>query len=317
MNNLSLYEKSTNQEITQDYSLKSNDKSEDLDDIILSLEFAINDINRDQNKFYIIEELENIITKLKKYSKNIKENLTNLKNDLNIRASKKELIRPPSSGLTTIELTKNLRSKNNYSPLRPHRNNSQDFSSYNPRLSTTSSRSNVKVKVKENFKSGISNSSIKIPIRNDHSPSPAKYTGNRINGKKEGKGIYLYTNGCKYEGYFKNDKKEGRGIFYYTNGDRYEGNFEDGNYEGYGTFYFNNGDRYEGNFEKNNYSGKGKYYYHNGDSFDGFWMNDKKSGEGTYYYKNGDKIVGKYYNGKPYGTHIKYFKNGKNITINY
>ena len=39
---------------------------EELDDIILSLEFTITDINQDQNKYYVIEELENIINKLKK-----------------------------------------------------------------------------------------------------------------------------------------------------------------------------------------------------------------------------------------------------------
>ena len=46
---------------------------EAFDDIILSLEFAINDINKEQNKFYIIEEIENIIEKLKNYSNSGKE----------------------------------------------------------------------------------------------------------------------------------------------------------------------------------------------------------------------------------------------------
>ena len=320
MNTSSLFAKSTNQDISQISCDKVNENYEELDDIILSLEFAINDINRDKNKFYIIEELENIITKLKNYSKNIKEKDTNIQNDFHIRTSKINLLKPPSSGITTIELTKNIKFKNNYSPLRPHRSNSKDFSTYNQSsnnisiLSNTSTKSNIKIKDK--MKNDI-NSSTKIPIRNGRSPSSTKYIGPKINGKKEGKGIYMYPNGCKYEGYFRNDKKEGKGIFYYSNGDRYEGNFEEGNYEGYGVFYFNNGDRYEGNFESNKYSGKGKYYYHNGDMFDGYWMNDQKYGEGTYYCKNGDKIVGKYYNGKPYGAHIKYFKNGKNIQVNY
>ena len=307
-----LSEKENSQNNGQNINSKIN-----LDDIILALKFAIDDINKEENKFYIIKEIENVIMKLEKLSKYV-----NIENGSNAQESSKMLLRPPSSGITTIELTKNLKAKYNYSPLRPQRKNSQDYSSNScisnnsTRLSKISNKSNVKSK--NNYINGQYSSSPngKIPKRNN-SPSPVRYEGNLINGKKEGKGTYYYINGCKYEGYFKNDKKEGKGIFYYTNGDRYEGNFEEGNYEGKGIFYFSNGDRYEGNFEKNKYSGKGIYYYHNGDYFDGYWMDDKKCGEGIYHYKNGDKIIGKYYNGKPYGLHVKHFSNGKKLEINY
>ena len=285
---------------------------EELDEIILSLEFTINNINKDQNKYYIIEGIENIIEKLKKYMNNMKK--------LNNRLNKKDFIKSNSGSISTIELKKN-HFKNNYSPLKPQINNYQYSYSTNDMnsISTinyfdiTNSRNGHK-----NFKSSSSlNSSIRVPIRKERSPETTRYNGPRVNGKKEGKGVYIYQNGCRYEGYFRNDKKEGKGIFYYKNGDRYEGNFEDGNYEGNGIFYFNNGDRYEGQFERNKYSGRGKYYYHNGDIFDGYWMEDKKTGEGTYYYKNGDKAIGKYYNGKPYGIHIKYCKDGRTLQINY
>ena len=298
-----------------------NDKSKELDDIIICLEYAINDINKGQNKFYIIEELENILTKLKKYSKNTEEEKS-LQNDSNIRESKRDLLKPPKSGIATIDLTKNLKARYSNSSFRQKRNNSQDFSkSYSLNISSRkikqSNFTNYKTKesLKRSLNTSFSNES--ESIRNRHSLSLTRYDGSRINGKKEGKGIYYYPNGCRYEGYFKNDKKNGIGIYYYTNGDRYEGNFKEGNYEGKGIFYFNNGDRYEGNFEINKYSGKGIYYYHNGDYFDGYWIDDKKNGEGIYYCKNGDKIIGKYYNGKPYGTHIKHCLNGKTLIINY
>ena len=305
MSNSGLFDNSSNKENIDNNSIKNDDENKELDDIIICLQYAINDINKDQNKFYIIQELENILIKLKKYSKRKKD----VQKTENIKESKRMLFKPPSSGITTIELTKNLRPKYNYSPLRPKRNNSQDFSN-----NSCSSNKSIISKKEENF---YSNYSIKsISKRSEKSPRP-RYNGIRVNGKKEGKGTYFYPNGCKYEGYFKNDKKNGKGIFYYSNGDKYEGNFEDGYYEGKGIFYFNNGDRYEGNFEKNKYSGKGKYYYHNGDSFDGYWMDDKKCGEGIYYFKNGDKIVGKFYNGKPYGTHIKQCVDGRNFQISY
>ena len=50
-----------------------------------------------------------------------------------------------------------------------------------------------------------------------------KYEGDYINGKREGKGIYIYNSGDKYEGEYKNDLKDGYGIYTYSNGDVYEG----------------------------------------------------------------------------------------------
>ena len=317
MNNLYLFENSFNKENLENNNQRKINKSNELDEIILCLERAVKDINSGQNKFYVIEGLENIILRLKQYSKNSRKIEKLQENSLE---SKRISVKPPSKGITTIELKKALREKYNYSPLKPQRNNSQTFSNYNQQSINTSIKSYIsdksEKKIRDNLKNSLclNNTNMK---KNGKSPKTSRYIGNKINGKKEGKGIYFYTNGCKYEGYFKNDKKNGTGIFYYNNGDKYEGNFEEGNYEGKGIFYFNNGDRYEGNFEKNKYSGKGKYHYHNGDIFDGYWMDDKKYGEGIYFYKNGDKIIGKYYNGKPYGVHIKRCIDGKNLQINY
>ena len=311
MNESNIFDVLSNKENIQNNF--STSKNKELNDIILCLEYVINDINKELNKYYIIEEIENIIVKLKNYSKSIKEK-KNYKIVEKITKLERYSSKPPSSGIATIELTKNLKAKYNYSPLRPKRNNSQDLSNYSYLTNSSSNIFNNNNNVINNYKKNVylNNSSTK-----SLSPLSSRYNGIRINGKKEGKGIYYYPNGCKYEGYFKNDKKNGKGIFYYSNGDRYEGHFKEGNYEGNGIFYFNNGDRYEGNFERNKYSGKGKYYYHNGDYFEGYWMDDKKCGEGIYYYKNGDKIKGKYYNGKPYGIHIKYYMDGKNQKINY
>ena len=317
MNNLYLFENSFNKENSENNNQRKINKSNELDEIILCLERAVKDINSGQNKFYVIEGLENIILRLKQYSKNSRKIENFQENSLE---SKRISLKPPSTGITTIELKKALREKYNYSPLKPQRNNNQTFSNYNQQSINTSIKSYIsdksEKKIRDNLKNSLclNNTNMK---KNGKSPKTSRFIGNKINGKKEGKGIYFYTNGCKYEGYFKNDKKNGVGIFYYNNGDKYEGNFEEGNYEGKGIFYFNNGDRYEGNFEKNKYSGKGKYYYHNGDIFDGYWMDDKKYGEGIYFYKNGDKIIGKYYNGKPYGIHIKHCIDGKNLQINY
>ena len=244
----------------------------ELNDLILSLNIIITDIKNNQNRNYIINEIENVITKLKNA-------------DI---PPKKDFNTAPT--ITTVDLREIMTKSNSL-----------------------------------NLFHGISDDSL-IDNKTYISDAPEGYNiinnaqrfqGQRINGKKEGKGIYFYPNGCKYEGYFRNDKKEGNGIFYYANGDRYQGNFHEGNYQGKGVFYFNNGDRYEGEFIQNKYSGKGIYFYHNGDKFEGNWLNDKKNGKGIYYYLNGDKICGNYKDGKPIGIHVKYSKDGGVFQVNY
>ena len=247
-------------------------KKTELNDLILALNIIITDLKNNQNRKYIINEIENVITKLKKADVPPQKDFTTV----------------PT--FSTVDLNTNdedIEKKSSYSPLIPGMSNS-----------------------KIDNKTYVTN--MGLPDQNIE-----KYEGPLKNGKKEGKGVYIYQNGCKYEGCFKNDKKDGSGIFYYANGDRYKGNFHEGNYQGYGIFYFNNGDRYEGEFNKNKYSGKGKYFYHNGDRFEGHWLNDKKNGQGIYIYLNDDKIVGNYQDGKPLGTHTKYSKNGGIFQINY
>ena len=149
-------------------------------------------------------------------------------------------MRPPSSGLTTIDLKKSHKTKYNYSPLRPPRKNSKDYSKEtNLSNSNSSSRlslisNKTKIKSRENYLNGLYSSSpiIKMSNRNSRSPSPIRYDGNLINGKKEGKGIYYCNHGefkgDRYEGDYKNDKKEGKGIYYYNNGDREMGDYYKG-----------------------------------------------------------------------------------------
>ena len=208
MNNLYLFENSFNKENLENNNQRKINKSNELDDIILCLERAVKDINSGQNKFYVIEGLENIILRLKQYSKNSRKIEKFQENSLE---SKRISLKPPSTGITTIELKKALREKYNYSPLKPQRNNNQTFSNYNQQSINTSIKSYIsdksEKKIRDNLKNSLclNNTNMK---KNGKSPKTSRFIGNKINGKKEGKGIYFYTNGCKYEGYFKNDKKK-------------------------------------------------------------------------------------------------------------
>ena len=225
-------------------------KKSELDDLIFALNIIINDIKVNQNRQYIINEIENIITKLK---------------NADIPPPKKDIERAPTFSTVDLENDVNYDKKSSYSPLKPGISGSQ-----------------------------IDNTIYSTNILPGSSYNKEKYEGPIINGKKEGKGIYIYQNGCKYEGYFRNDKKEGEGIFYYANGDRYKGNFLGGYYQGFGIFYFNNGDRYEGEFK-----------------------NDKPEGKGIYYYNNGDRSMGDYLNDNPIGIHAILRYNGKVESYNY
>ena len=66
----------------------------------------------------------------------------------------------------------------------------------------------------------------KLSKYNKTSLKNAKYEGDWVDGKREGKGVMTYgkphyknQNGQKqYEGEWKNDKQHGKGIMYYLNG---------------------------------------------------------------------------------------------------
>jgi hypothetical protein len=259
-------------------------KRTEFKDLILALNIIIEDLKNNQNKRYIINEVENVISKLKKAD-------TPPKKEINFNLiqtfSTVDLKEPNNNN--TCDNNKNNNCNNNCNDLSPCADD----------------------------ESLIDCKTYSTDVISNNNSNKEKYEGPIINGKKEGRGVYIYQNGSKYEGCFKNDKREGNGIFYYANGDRYKGTFHDGYYEGTGVFYFNNGDRYEGEFYRNKFKGKGKYYYHNGDRFEGQWLNDKKNGEGIYIYLNGDRITGYYYEGKPSGAHVKYSINGRVSQINY
>ncbi len=100
-------------------------------------------------------------------------------------------------------------------------------------------------------------------------PMPASsqcLTGNCINGS----GSKL-TRGHKYTGDFLNNRRNGFGLYEFPGGDRYEGKFVDGRMEGDGMYFFVNGDRYEGEFLDNKRHGVGTYFSENDRSTKGVW----------------------------------------------
>ena len=157
---------------------------------------------------------------------------------------------------------------------------------------------------KENYKNEISK------IKKDYYETKAINDLLKNNSSEESNKIKEYDNG-RYIGGFVNGKREGKGTFFYSNGKRYEGEWKDDMEDGLGIMYYNKRkDRYEGSFKKGKKEGKGIYYYDNGNRYEGDWKDDVKDGKGIFYGDNGDRKMGDYSKGRPIGKHVILHVNG-------
>jgi len=139
------------------------------------------------------------------------------------------------------------------------------------------------------------------------------YLGYFINGKFNGQGTYIHSDGEMQKGQFLNGRLNGfgriimsngdyyegefidgslpNGILFYGDGDYYEGNFKNNQMTGKGVYIHFDGTRYEGEFENGMYSGYGKLFAADGTTFDGIWEKSY-SVDGVYIWPNGDKYQG-------------------------
>jgi hypothetical protein len=58
------------------------------------------------------------------------------------------------------------------------------------------------------------------------------------------------ADGDRYEVEYRDGKRHGRGVYVWANGDRYEGDWKDGKRHGRGSYVDGNGDRYEGDWKE-------------------------------------------------------------------
>ena len=68
--------------------------------------------------------------------------------------------------------------------------------------------------------------------------------------KREGLGVFTYSNGNKYTGKWEEGKKHGKGTYTYASGSIYEGEFKYGAMNGQGIFTWYNGTKRVGEFRK-------------------------------------------------------------------
>jgi hypothetical protein len=85
----------------------------------------------------------------------------------------------------------------------------------------------------------------------------ATYTGQFLDGKYHGLGVYVWPSGKKFVGRWSNGVKNGHGLYSWPNGKKYDGEYKIGLKDGYGRMTWPDGTNYCGKFRRNKRSGRG------------------------------------------------------------
>jgi tetratricopeptide (TPR) repeat protein len=168
----------------------------------------------------------------------------------------------------------------------------------------------------------------------------SRYEGNWKDGKENGKGKMMYSDGRKYDGEWKDGKQNGKGIMLYSDGRKYDGEWKDGyqygkgvsyfsdgsiekngywnddGFSGYGTRVYDNG-KYVGNFVNSLMEGEGTFYWNDGDKYEGGWVGGERTGQGTLYWNDGTKHEGAWVGGKENGQGTYYYSDGDKYYGNF
>lgn len=92
------------------------------------------------------------------------------------------------------------------------------------------------------------------------------YEGHLVDGKRNGQGNMIFSNGDRYQGLWKNDcMVDSNGVFTFKNGIKYTGSFDKSNGHRFGTF-----------------NGKGSLIFPKLGSFVGHFTNGLSTGYGTF-----------------------------------
>jgi hypothetical protein len=125
------------------------------------------------------------------------------------------------------------------------------------------------------------------PVSKNGISTQDRYEGEIKNGKMDGQGEYIFSNGDKYIGQFSEGSFFGRGALLKNDGSSYVGMFQFDQFSGQGTLTFIDGSQYTGIFKEGNYSGQGTYTARDGSKYIGDWKENKRNGFGISYLPNG------------------------------
>ncbi len=132
--------------------------------------------------------------------------------------------------------------------------------------------------------------------------STSTYSGQFVQGLREGQGKFTMQNGNVYEGQFTKGRMQGDGSMTYLNGDRYVGRWANDQSNGQGKYFFNTKERYEGQMVNGNFEGTGTMYYNDGAYYTGSWKDNRKNGVGKIATPDGKITTGTWNQGKAVST---------------
>lgn len=142
-----------------------------------------------------------------------------------------------------------------------------------------------------------------------------KYVGEKLFGKRHGKGTYYYKEGYKYEGHWEEDNMSGYGTLWLTEDLKwYEGEFLNNLFHGKGSLYNlypealdpkntyandfstvgNGWVKYDGQFAEGLKDGLGSFYLTNSDFYIGNFKKNKAEGRGAYTKADNFVVVGRW-----------------------
>lgn len=143
-----------------------------------------------------------------------------------------------------------------------------------------------------------------------------EYTGEIVDGVRQGYGVMKFDNYDIYDGDWDSGKMHnvGKYKFYDSTKDRYigtyEGQFNHGVREGKGKMCYLNHDVYHGTWQNDSRTGDGICWFATGDVFQGIWKFDQMV-RGVYRKKNGEMYDGEIKNGKYNGYGKLFWPGGK------
>ena len=113
-------------------------------------------------------------------------------------------------------------------------------------------------------------------------PDGAKYYGDVQEGRFQGRGKLVWSNGDVFVGRFVDGLASGQGTHSYASGAEYSGDFKNGLRSGRGALKMDDGTVYEGEFANDAFNGEGRLTYQNGDVYVGTFKDNLLHGEGRY-----------------------------------
>ncbi|MFT5760159.1 MAG: hypothetical protein ACI9LM_004943 [Alteromonadaceae bacterium] len=118
---------------------------------------------------------------------------------------------------------------------------------------------------------------------------------------KNGEGTFLWDGGS-YTGEWRDGKRNGKGVFTWSDGSKYTGEWRDSERDGEGFLTWANGNKYTGEWRSRKRDGYGVYTWADGSKYTGEWRRGKMEGEGTLLISGLYAKTGYFFNGDYWGT---------------